>query len=64
VNVRKEVTEKHNIDEWRKACEVQVSRHIDYAATKRAQTINNLEINNRQYSSLRLWLLSTFTVLT
>ena len=39
VNIRKEATQKHDINERRKASEVYISRHVDHAVT---QTNSNL----------------------
>jgi len=45
VNIRKEVTEKHDVDEWCEACEVKISRHINYTVTKQASAVNGVEID-------------------
>jgi len=45
VNIRKESTQKHYIDERRKAREIQVRCRIDHTATRQALVHMNLNIN-------------------
>jgi len=67
MNIRKEVTEKHDIDEWRKAREVKIGRHVDHTAAKQAATIHGVQIHHRQYrTQVHVYecQVLTFTVLT
>lgn len=34
VNIREEAAQKSHVDQWRKACEVEICRHIDHAVTQ------------------------------